>query len=667
MLRVERVTWRVVWWSWVVVVCWSLVAKAELPRFRLGAELAARSDSERLVLADGRLLECSNGKCETLDPTTGQRSAVDGDPGSLSNAVALDDGTVLLASGRGFEPSSGAVYELPVAGHELSQLQGVALAGGRAAFWFPENSGRCRRLLLYYGRSQGFREVEAARGSACVGAVHDLGDQRLLVTTRLPAGGVSDLSFAIHDLRSGGWQNGPRVSQRFVLSAFGYAGGALIFLNRYQLPPLGNEGIEAWFLGRDGQRRSVPLERLRMGSSAARLGEYEFVLSDESGSYLWDARGNGHVSPLPFPAPRPSQRRQARRGQELVMFDASRSGYALVLSHQRAALEQPCDRVFDYARSVIASQQPELFVSFELDALMPENDACYGWLDRQQRFPEPFQSQLDALLTGHEGTAPIGEVVAADLLCTLQPAFGASAIAKLDRARTLAPHSANNLCRNAGEASPVLAAARGSGDVGSALLSAGLTRDGSNWRVKEWVVPLLRSRRGLRRYTAPLLHAARLHHAAGEDSLYQELCVEDPTRDVRCTELPPSRKDEWRSKARNRALKDFAVITGVVGGLGALAYFGRDGDLGRGIAVGTGVVAGAGAGFAITLSAGTGGDTAGMGALLLAFPVSILTGVAGGVIAAKTSKEPGAARFATAAVPLAITEIATVIVTIDEL
>ncbi len=52
------------------------------------------------------------------------------------------------------------------------------------------------------------------------------------------------------------------------------------------------------------------------------------------------------------------------------------------------------------------------------------------------------------------------------------------------------------------------------------------------------------------------------------------------------------------------------------------AYVGRDGDLGRGLAIGTGVVAGAGAGFVITLSAGQGGDTSGLGALLLAFPVS---------------------------------------------
>ncbi len=108
MLRIERVKWRVVWWFWVAVVCWPIVAKAQLPRFRLGAALDVRSDSDRVVLADGRLLQCSNGACETLDPTTGQRGVVVGNPGSLSSAIALDDGTLLLASGRAFDPSNGA-------------------------------------------------------------------------------------------------------------------------------------------------------------------------------------------------------------------------------------------------------------------------------------------------------------------------------------------------------------------------------------------------------------------------------------------------------------------------------------------------------------------------------------------------------------------------------
>jgi hypothetical protein len=658
---------RVVRWFWVAVVCWPIVAKAESPRFRLGAVLDARSDSERIVLADGRLLQCSNGACETLDPTTGQRVAVAGSPGSLSNAVALDDGTLLLASGRAFDPSNGALSELPASGHDLSRLTGVAVSGGRAAFWFPEHSGRCRRLLVFYGRSAGFRELEAAQGRACVAAAHDLGEQRLLVTTRLPSSSGYDLSFAVHDLRTGRWQSGPRVSQRLLLSAFGYAGGALIFLARYELLSKGSNQVEAWFLARDGKRRTVLFERRHLDDPVARLGEHEFVLFDTSGSYLWNARGSGHVTPIPFPAPRLSQRREARRGDELALFDGSRSGYALVLSRRAAAPSEPCDRVFDYARSVVASDLPQLFSHSELEALLPDDDACYAWLDHEGRFPEPFQSQLDSLLTRSEGTPPTGEVVAAELSCTLQPSFAANAITKLNQSNKLRQFPVDPRCRNAGEAAPVLAAARDSADVGAALLAAGLGRDGSRQRVKEWVVPLLRSRSRLRRYAAPLLHAAHLHDAAGLDALHHLLCIEAPTPGVRCTELPPKPEPEWRSKERNRALKNFAVITGVLGGLGALAYVGRDGDLGRGIAIGTGVVGGAGAGFVVTASAGQGGDTSGLGALLLAFPVSILTGVAGGVIAAKASKEPGAARFATAAVPLAIAELATVIVTFDDL
>jgi hypothetical protein len=661
------VKWRVVRWFWVAVVCWPIVANAELPRFRLAAALEARSDAERVVLGDGRLLQCSSGTCETLDPTTGQRVAVAGNPGSLSNAIALDDGTLLLASGRAFDPSNGAVSDLPAAGHDLSQLRGVPLSSGRAAFWFPEDSGHCRRLLLYHGRSAGFREIEAAQGRACVAAAHDLGEQRVLVTTRVPSSSGADLSFAIHDLRTGGWQSGPRVSQRLLLSAFGYAGGALIFLARYELLSKGSNQVEAWFLARDGQRRTVVLERRHLDDPVARLAENEFLLSDSSGSYLWNARGTGHVTPIPFPAPRMIQRREARRGEELVLFDAGRSGYALVLSHRGVASAEPCDGVFDYARSVVGSDLPQLFNPSELEALLPKDDACYTWLDQQERFPEPFQSQLDSLLTRSEGTAPAGEVVAAELSCTLQPGFGASALAKLNQSRALLAFPVDRRCRNAAEAAPVLAAARRSGDVGAALLAAGLRRDATHARVAEWVVPLLRSRSRLRRYAAPLLHAARLHRAYGLDPLHHLICIEAPTPGVRCTELPPEPEPEWRTMERNRALKNFAIITGVVGGLGALAYVGRDGDLGRAIAIGTGVVAGAGAGFVITASAGQGGDTSGLGGLLLAFPVSILTGVAGGVIAAKTSKEPGAARFATAAIPLAITELATVVVTFDDL
>jgi hypothetical protein len=667
MLRVGRVKRRVVGWFSVAVVCWPIVAKAELPRFRLGAALEARSDSERVVLGDGRLLQCSNGACETLDPTTGQRGGVAGDPGSLSGAIALDDGTLLLASGRAFDPSNGALSDLPASGHDLSRLRGVPLSSGRAAFWFSEDSGHCRRLLLFYGRSAGFREVEAAQGRSCVAAAHDLGEQRLLVTTRVPSSSGYDLSFAIHDLRTGGWQSGPRLSRRRLLSAFGYAGGALIFLARDELLSKGSNQVEAWFLARDGQRRAVGFERRRLDDPVARLGEHEFLLSDTSGSYLWNARGSGHVTPIPFPAPRMSERREARRGDELVLFDAGRSGYALVLSRRVMGPVEPCDRVFDYARSVVASDLPQLFSPSELEALLPEDDACYAWLDRQERLPEPFQSQLDALLTRSAGTPPTGEVIAAELACKLQPGFVASAIAKLNQSKTLQPFSVDRRCRNAAEAAPVLAAARASADVGGTLLAAGLQRDGTNARVAEWVVPWLRSRSRLRRYAAPLLHAARLHRASGLDPLHHLLCIEAPAPGVRCTELPPEPEPEWRTRERNRALKRFAVITGVLGGLGALAYVGRDGDLGRGIAVGTGVVAGAGAGFVITVSAGQGGDTSGLGALLLAFPVSILTGVAGGVIASKTSKEPGAARFATAAVPLAIAELATVVVTLDDL
>ncbi len=247
----------------------------------------------------------------------------------------------------------------------------------------------CRRLLLFYGLRADFERSRPRRGARASRRPTISASNACSPRRDCPRAPGYDLSFAIHNLRTGGWQSGPRVSQRLLLSAFGYAGGALIFLARYELLSKGSNQVEAWFLARDGQRRTVAFERRHLDDPVARLGEHEFVLSDTSGSYLWNARGNGHVTPIPFPAPRLSQRREARRGEELVLFDASRSGYALVLSRRAVAPVEPCDRAFDYARSVIASDLPQLFSPGEFEALLPEDDACYAWLDRQERFRSP--------------------------------------------------------------------------------------------------------------------------------------------------------------------------------------------------------------------------------------------------------------------------------------
>ena len=98
-------------------------------------------------------------------------------------------------------------------------------------------------------------------------------------------------------------------------------------------------------------------------------------------------------------------------------------------------------------------------------------------------------------------------------------------------------------------------------------------------------------------------------------------------------------------------LRNFGIATAIIGGTAGLAYLDRDGDGGRAIAIGSGVVAGVallgGLAFAMPAVNDKGANRALTGLVL-----GILGGVVGGVVAAKFSSQPGTARFTTAAVSL---------------
>jgi hypothetical protein len=163
-----------------------------------------------------------------------------------------------------------------------------------------------------------------------------------------------------------------------------------------------------------------------------------------------------------------------------------------------------------------------------------------------------------------------------------------------------------------------------------------------------------------------LLRAAEQRGAGNRQYLYDLLCKPSARPDLAeaCEQRGSYDEPEVREH-RRRVLLNFGAATAVIGGLGTLAYLGRNGGGGRALAIGGGVVGGAGIGAAITISNSKGGDTQGLFGLMLAVPISILGGVAGGLIASHTSQEPGSARFATAAVPLSLAWLTGVALTVD--
>jgi hypothetical protein len=121
-----------------------------------------------------------------------------------------------------------------------------------------------------------------------------------------------------------------------------------------------------------------------------------------------------------------------------------------------------------------------------------------------------------------------------------------------------------------------------------------------------------------------------------------------------CLQSEPLEEQGWKRSAEVRTkLIVLGAATVLVGGLGTLAYVDREGDGGRAIAIGSGIVGGGALGLGLTAgSARGGGPAAAAMAMLFAVPLAVVGATAGGIIAFKTSERPGAARFATAAVPL---------------
>jgi len=116
---------------------------------------------------------------------------------------------------------------------------------------------------------------------------------------------------------------------------------------------------------------------------------------------------------------------------------------------------------------------------------------------------------------------------------------------------------------------------------------------------------------------------------------------------------------------RGPALLRFGIATGLIGGLGTLAYLDRNGGGGRAIAIGSASVVSGALGTMLVLAASKGGDTRGMGGALLSVPVGLLSAVGGGLLAAHLSQDPGGPRFATAVVPLGVAWLTGLAFTID--
>jgi hypothetical protein len=222
---------------------------------------------------------------------------------------------------------------------------------------------------------------------------------------------------------------------------------------------------------------------------------------------------------------------------------------------------------------------------------------------------------------------------------------------------TLLSRNAAAECREAARHLEVITAKtpKAASDV---FVRSGLEQTPQGIRVSLWVKSLLTARENLKPAAAQLLAAAERRQATGFDDLRALLC--EPPADTTllrtCNESAADQEQGWRrAPDRKQALTRFGIATAAIGGAGTLAYLARNDDSGRVLAVATGVAAGAALGFATTAAAMPGGDTQGLGALLLGIPIGILAGIGGGVLGAKLSEEPGDARFAVTAVPLGLT------------
>jgi hypothetical protein len=332
-----------------------------------------------------------------------------------------------------------------------------------------------------------------------------------------------------------------------------------------------------------------------------------------------------------------------------------------VWSPDPAPYETPCDAAFRYAEVVL--EKPSRYVNaeeFEALLRLPGAASCVEHLEGQRKLPDFLRLPLEALAARTSGPATTTEQKAAQFVCILSPTFAASLIRRV---------SGQLQCREASEKIPVLAAARVRGDVPAALVRAGIDRSPERSTVNVWVVPLLRERPDIARRSSRLLLAAAEQPAQGFDQLRDSLC-RPPTRELReaCERTSGTREGDLdRANKRRTALVRLGVGTGVIGGLGALAYVGRNDGLGRAVAIGSGIVGGGGLAAVATVSAAdTGGALGGAFAILLAIPMTGLGAIGGGLLSAKLSEKPGMSRFAVSAVPLSAALLTTGMLTIPD-
>jgi hypothetical protein len=649
----------------------SAVSRADTdPGWELGVELELGEKTR--ALGDGRLLTCFDEpaalRCELIDPLTAERRpAVVMGPKALDSALTLSDGRLLLpAAEQIIDPESGTTHKLPPPGRRLDQMIGMPLAGGRAAFRAvdSEKPGAPARLLLFLGAERGFRELEAGPAGTRVKAVFDLEDGRLLIARGVArSGGGEDLEFVLYGIEDRKWQRGARIPGTTPLAAFRSDERIVVVI------ALGSGSRQALFLDRDGG--SPRFESIRQASSthrAARLGREQVLLWDSYESVLWDAR-RGVVATAPLIIPVPNGGLALERSDRFVVVDER--GRAFLWSADRPPPETPCADVFDYLEVVTGSPRRGRVDSIRLQKMLnaPHSKGCVEHLERQRRLPEFLSAPLERLAAAGKGPADEQQDDAAKALCVLSPTFSATLIARINRPGMLR-EGLNHLCTDASEQIPVLAAARARHNVGETLARTAFLRNADGDWIRRWVVPLLATRPDIAREGARLLLLAHEKRAFGFDALRKTLCSKTSRGEVAraCQRTAGESEDDFgRNRKLYAALPRLGIATAVAGGLGTLAYVGRNNNLGRGIAVGSGTAGGAALAGLLTIGATSGGDTRGMLGVLLIIPMSMLGAVGGGFAAAKLAEKPGMQRFATAAVPLSAALATGIVLTLDDL
>lgn len=646
----------------LVVSALFTVGRAEAAlRWELKGAARAAGLGGPVPLADGRLLVCSAPDapplCRLLDPVTGAQSDVPlaSFAQRFVGALSLDDGKLLLPYEHALvDPLLGVTYPLPPAPRKLSELRGVPLARGRAAF---VTTAVCDRVSFFMGLRAGFREVVVAPAGTCVSDVFDLGDGRVLIAREMKArhGGDFDVDFVTYDLDSQRFQLGPRLNHRVPLTAFVHRGEVVVLLQGYGQAPDGGTRSYALFIDRQMKQRKVLLfAQGTIGRQVARVDADHWLLFDLPGALLWDPT-LGTLLRIPSPARSSSTFYLFQRGAAIFALLESSD---LLLTLSRDAPRAPCADVVTYATTAseaYARSSP----GKQVDELVSPSSvaSCRVAVERARQFPEAIQGPLDTLLARAEGSATGPEQISAQILCTMLPMYSEPLIERINAANHLDHYSAA-LCREAADVLPVLAEA-GAPGLSRVLVRQGVAKEGGKVHVVWRLQRLLEVRRDVAREAGPLLREARTQKAEGFDQLAMALCTPTATGGLAraCEEVGTDREVEFRSRPPNpehpRLLRNFGIATGIVGGLTALAYVTRMNNGGRALAIGSGVVGGATVGAVGTAAlSDAGGDREGLGTVLLAAAVGLGGAVVGGAIAAHTSTDPGDARFASAAVPL---------------